>query len=485
MTKLQRPALTSHHTRPMLNGVPGLCGGVHFVSGVLSIKPFRPCAAVWMICVGWGLTGCGRPPIPQTTDIQVSPGTAAITSGLPNPQFRSGDWPGWRGPYHDGISTESVPTEWSESHNVVWKSKLPGRGHASPVVVGDQIFLATADDRAQTQSVLAVDRRTGKWRWQTEILEGAFESELHAENSHASSTIACDGTRLFVTFLNDRRIWCSALSLEGEELWRQDVGGFRSKFGYSASPLVYQSLVILAADHADGGFIAALDRGTGNIVWRRRRPAAASYASPRVVTLGGIEQVVICGCDQVMSYNPQTGAELWSVQGTTEATVGTPVVSGELVIVSGGYPGAETVALDGTGKVAWRVREKCYVPSLLATDGFLYLMQDDGIARCLEAATGKERWKHRVGGKFRASPTRIGDYIYATDMAGRTVVYRVNPDKFELVSESTLGTEGFASPAVSQGQLFLRIGDDSRGRREEFLYCIGQTAPPARDGVRP
>ncbi|OYW18088.1 MAG: hypothetical protein B7Z55_11320, partial [Planctomycetales bacterium 12-60-4] len=311
--------------------------------------------------------GCGRPPVPQVVEIQASVGNDAVTgsgiaSNLPAPVFSSTDWPAWRGPGHDGIAVgPAAPLEWSETKNVVWKLKLPGRGHSSPIIVGDGVFVETADESAQVQSVLGIDRHTGKGLWQTNILQGNFDT-AHHQNSQASSTLASDGERLFATFLNDRRIYCSALSLAGEELWRQEVGGFSSRHGYSASPVVYQGLVILAADHEQGGFIAGLDRATGNIIWRRKRPAGGSYASPRVVPLGGKDQVVICGCGRVMSYDPLTGVEYWSVPGTTEATVGSPVVSGDHVIVSGGYPGAETLAVDAGGKVVWRNKEKCYVP---------------------------------------------------------------------------------------------------------------------------
>lgn len=439
----------------------------------------RPLVAIILAFLS-GNVGCGRPPIPQTTNINaIANGPTAAAANLPPAQFSPGDWPGWRGPHHDGLALEQVvPTSWSETQNVVWKSKLPGRGHSSPIIIDDRVYLQTSDDAAQTQSVLAINRATGKWVWQTEIFQGGLEQAMHQENTQASSTLASDGERLFALFLNDRRIWCSGLSLEGEELWRQEVGGFRSRFGYSASPVVYQSLVILAADHEEGGFIAALDRASGHIIWRRKRPSNSSYASPRVVTLDGQDQVVICGCKKVMSYDPLTGEELWSVEGTTESTVGTPVVAGNAVIVSGGYPGAETLAVDKGGKVLWRVNDKCYVPSLLAHDGSLYLMQDDGIAKCLNAATGKELWKHRVGGKFRTSPVLVSEMIYVTDMAGKTTVFKASPAGFELMGENQLGTEGFASPAVSLNQLFLRVADDSQGRREEFLYCIAEPAKP-------
>jgi outer membrane protein assembly factor BamB len=429
------------------------------------------------LSIGLGLialvlvAGCGRPAIPATPELsspqQLNQSVAAV-------QTLAADWPGWRGHNGDGLAPGKVPATWDESTNVVWKTKIPGRGHGSPVIIGDQIFLETADDAAQIQSVIAVSRR-GKLRWQTDLHTGHFETEMHRENTHASSTLASDGTCLFAVFLNDHRVWCSALTLEGEEQWRTEVGGFRSKFGYSASPAVYRQYVIVAGDHDDGGFVAALDRADGHLCWRRKRPAHASWCTPRVVRLAGKDQLVLCGGNRVIAYDPETGDELWNVAGTAGSTVGSAVVSGDLVIVSGGFPEKDTVALKADGTVAWRIKEKCYVPSLLVHDGMLYMIQDEGgIARCFDAATGKERWRHRVGGNFRTSPLLCDGKIYITDMAGKSTVFAANPERFEFIAENQLGTEGFSSPAVSENQLFLRVPFDERGRRQEWLYCIAE-----------
>jgi outer membrane protein assembly factor BamB len=420
------------------------------------------------------LAGCGRPPIPPTAEVLPETTAATAISDIARPQWSTSDWPGWRGPNHDGVAIGTeVPVEWSETQNVLWKTKIPGRGHSSPIVVGDRIYLATADERQAIQAVLAIDRRRGKPIWQTDLFTGGFERERHHTNTHASSTLATDGERLFATFLNDRRIWCSALDLEGQELWRKEVGGFRSKQGYSASPLVYQSLVIVAADHSAGGFVAGLHRQSGEIVWRRNRPAKDSYASPQVVHLGGVDQLVISGCDVITSYEPLTGKTIWSTQGTTESTVGTAVATKDVVIVAGGWPDAGVVALRPDGGIAWQNREKVYVPSMLVYEEYVYAVRDDGIARCWNAATGKDRWKQRLNGEFRASPVILGDRIFIVDMAGKTTVFRANPERFELIAENTLGTEAFATPAISAGQIFLRVADDAHGSRQEYLYCIG------------
>lgn len=437
----------------------------------------RVCS-VMACCLVLTAVGCGRPgrppgpPVPKTPEISAQ--KLLIPEEAAEMQINDGDWPMWRGPNADGVVTgPAVPTKWTGTENVVWKVKLPGRGHSSPIIIGDRVYLETADEQAKVQSVLCLDRKNGKQIWQQTLFEGNFETAMHDENTQATSTLTCDGSRLYALFLNDRKVWATALDLDGKQLWQTEAGSFASKFGYSASPTLYKSLVLLAADHQQGGFVAALNRSDGAIVWRKRRPEYSSYASPRVVTLGGRDQLVICGCLEVASYDPLTGEQLWSVPGTAEAGVGSPVTAGNLVIASGGYPQKETIAVNADGTVAWRNADKSYVPSLLALDGFLYMVNDDGIAHCYDAASGKEKWKQRIGGKFRVSPVASGGNIFTTDMSGKTTVFRANPEQYELVAENHLGTEGFASPGISNGQLFLRVADSSAGPRQEWLYCIG------------
>ena len=433
-----------------------------------------------LICSLILVAGCGRPrppgpPVPKTTEITASKsGTDDKSTEL---KFEETDWPMWRGANADGIATgPAVLTSWSETENVVWKTKIPGRGHSSPIIVKDRIFLETADEQQTTQSVLCLDRNTGEQLWQKTLFTDNFEKEMHRENTQASSTLACDGKLVFALFLNDRKIWATALDLDGKQVWQKEVGSFAAKFGYSASPTLYKSLVLLAADHQQGGYVAALNRADGAIVWRKPRPEKSSYASPRVVTLNGKDQLVICGCKQVSSYDPLTGDQLWSTEGTADSGVGSPVVAGNLVIASAGWPERETMALKPDGSVAWRNKSHSYVPSLIAIEDHVYLV-NEGIARCINAATGKETWQKRLGGgEFRSSPIASGGNIIVTNMAGKTTVFRANPNEFEVVAENTLGTEGFASPAVSQGDLYLRIADAANGPRQEWLYRIGKKA---------
>lgn len=237
------------------------------------------------------------------------------------------DWPGWRGPNHDGTAVDQpIVTQWDEASNIVWQADVPGRGHSSPVVVGDQVFLTTALEDRQQQRVLCYDRQSGESLWSTLVHEGGFPSEdrMHTKSSHANGTVACDGKRIFASFLNGGRVWGTALDTEGEILWRTDTGSFHSKYGYAPSPILYRSVVILAADHAKGGYLAALDRDTGKIAWRTQRPAPSSYSSPFVGSVAGESQLLICGCEQVASFDPDTGQANWSCAGTTEAQPAEP-----------------------------------------------------------------------------------------------------------------------------------------------------------------
>lgn len=437
--------------------------------------------APWvLLTLGW-VWGCGRPPrdtVAPTAEIQ-APADAA-QANEPNLEFAPADWPMWRGAQADGVAVgPAVPSTWSETDNVVWRAEVPGRGHSSPIVLGDRVFLETANEQAKTQSVLAYDLKTGSVLWETELFRDGFESEMHSENTQATSTLATDGERLFASFLNDRSIWLVALDLEGTEQWRTNVGTFASKFGYSASPTLYRGLVLLAADHQQGGFLAALRRETGDVVWRRNRPAKSSYASPRVVRLGTEDQLVLCGCNLVSSFNPLTGAVNWETRGSAEAGVGTLVTTGDLLFASAGYPEQETLAVRPDGSVAWRNKTKSYCPSLLAHEGHVYQVADDGILRCYEAASGRETWKQRIGGRYRVSPVLSGDQILITDMQGRTTVFKADPEKYQQVAVNQLGEEGFASPAISAGRLLLRTASSGGGQRKETLYCIAGSEKPA------
>ena len=389
------------------------------------------------------------------------------------------DWPGWRGPSHNGIAADGqrLPSEWSPTQNIIWKTPLPGRGHASPTVVGESIYLPTADEENETQSVLCLDRRTGEIRWTTQLNQGGFDRDGHQRKSHASPSIASDGERLYVNLLHHGSVHTYALSLQGELIWQQAISKFVTHQGYGASPFLYQNLVIVCSDNKGGGAVAALQRATGDLVWRRARPEEPNYVSPVVFHIKGRDQLLLSGCDRVTSLNPKTGEVLWEIPGSTTECVVTMVTDGHRVFTSGGYPKNHTVAVeaDGSGQVAWQNSTRVYVPSMIVSRQHAFAVADAGFAICWEAATGKEIWKERLGGDFFSSPVMAGNHIYATNIRGKTYVYRAEPDTFEIVGVNQLGSEVYSSPVICGDRIYLRVAhlDDQNENRHEVLYCIG------------
>ncbi len=391
------------------------------------------------------------------------------------------DWPWWRGPSRNGIATEgqNVPTQFSDTKNVVWKTPVPGRGHSSPIVVGDQIFLATATTSPQTQSVLAFDRKTGKQLWMIDVSKGGFPERNHDKNTEATPTIACDGERLFATFFHHETVQCTALDLKGKQVWQKTVGPFnprRFQYGYAPSPTLYRNSVIVSAEYDGESAITALDRQNGKQLWRSKRPTGITFSTPVVAHVAGKDQLLISGAEQVASYDPANGKPLWTTPGTTNATCGTMVWDGDIVIASGGYPKAETIAVkaDGSGKVLWRNSKKCYEQSMLTHQGYVYALDDGGVLFCWQISDGAEMWKQRLSGPVSASPVLVSGNIFWANERGMCYVFKPNPQRYEAVSENQLGDEGFASPAVVRNQMFVRTAALSGGKRQEWLYCLGQ-----------
>jgi outer membrane protein assembly factor BamB len=387
------------------------------------------------------------------------------------------DWPWWRGPSRNGVAdpNQKPPTKWGPAENVRWKVSVPGRGHGSPTVVGEQVFLATAEPDREVQSVRCYDRQTGKLLWATDVHQGGLERKGNAKSSLASSTVACDGQRLFINFLHAGAIYTTALDRNGKQLWQTKITDYVLHQGYGSSPAVYQGLVLVSADNKGGGVLAGLDRVTGKIVWKRDRPKLPNYASPILLPVAGRDQLLFTGCDLVTGLDPLTGATLWETPGSTTECVTSVVTDGRLVFTSGGYPKSHVSAVraDKTGAVAWQNKTRVYVPSMLVRGEHLYAVTDAGVAICWECATGKEVWKERLAGTFSSSPVLVGDTIYAVNEAGRTFLFKARPDRFEQIAENDLGGQVLASPAICGDHIYLRLAHTANGRRQEMLYCLG------------
>lgn len=388
------------------------------------------------------------------------------------------DWPWWRGPTRDGVAKQTPPLTWSATQNVLWQAPVPGRGHGSPIVVGDRVFLATADEQNQKQSLVCYSATTGKQLWQTTVHEGNFVKGGNARSSHASSTPACDGKRVFINFPNNAGIYTTAVSLDGKQLWQTKVSDYVLHQGYGSSPAVYRSLVIVSADNKGGGAVAGLDRASGKVVWKQERPKLPNYASPIILNVAGRDQLLMTGCDKVSGFDPLTGKQRWETKGSTTECVTSTVTDGERIFTSGGYPRnhVSAVLADGSGKVVWENGSRVYVPSMLVRKGHLYAVLDAGIATCWKSDDGKEVWKGRLTdkGAFSSSLVLAGEHLFATNEAGVTYVFLALPDGLKVVAKNQLGQEAMASPAVCGGRIYLRAVTRDKDRRQDVLYCVGE-----------
>lgn len=386
------------------------------------------------------------------------------------------DWPWWRGPNRDGIADadQKPPLHWNESENVLWKNSIPGRGHGSPTVVGDQVFLATADYEKKIQSVLCYDRQSGRRLWRTDVHQGGFPQGGHTKSNLGSATVASDGQLIFINFLNAGAVYTTALTLDGEQVWQTRISDFSIHQGFGSSPAIFGSLVIVSADNKGGGALVALDRTSGRVAWRQARPRKANYTSPIILQTGGREQLLLTGCDLVSSFDPQSGEKLWEIEGSTTECVTSIVTDGQLVFTSGGYPKQHVAAVraDGSGEVVWEKNVRVYVPSMLVEDGHIFLVTDSGIARCWESRTGNEVWRGRLGGTFSASPVLVGDKIFATNEDGETFIFKANREKFELLAKNKLGEGVLATPTICNSRIYMRVAHQVGDKRSEFLYCI-------------
>lgn len=384
------------------------------------------------------------------------------------------DWPWWRGPARDGKAggDHSYPTEWSESKNVIWQADVPGHGLASPIVVGKRVFLATADASKQVQSVLCYDRDTGDRLWRKDVHQGKLGSAGHNDNTHASSTPACDGRRVFAVFRKEGRIVVTALSVDkGTQLWRTDVGAHNATHGYGASPVIHKELVIVAAD-SSGGFIAALHRKNGKIWWRKNRGRGESYATPVVAHIAGRDQLLLSGGQRVDSYDPMTGNPYWSVKAVSQSACGTIVWKDDVVFASGGYPQKQTVAIkaDDSEEVRWKSREAFYVASMIvAGDRLFGFHERNSTAFVFDTNDGRIVKRLRLSRGYYGSPVLAGGHIYAPGRNGTVDV--LDPQTGRTVASNRLGDGMDSTPTPAGGKLFLRVTHGGR----DVLYCIGNT----------
>ena len=389
---------------------------------------------------------------------------------------QAADWPQWRGANLDGRSTETTfPTKWSQTENVLWRTELPGEGHASVVVQKGRLFAVAAIAERNERVLICMDRTSGKILWQQVVLTSPLE-RVHKENSHASSTPACDGERVFCTFLDGKEVVVAAYDFSGKQLWTKRPGQFSSVHGFCSTPIVFKDKVIVNCDHDGDGYIVALARDDGRELWRIDRGGKTrSYCAPLICETAGRTQMVLAGSKNFTGYNPDTGRELWNYAGPTEQFVASPVYSEKTAhfYLTAGFPTYHTLALpaSATGTVqeaqlAWHHKQKkgaAYVPSPIIEGDWLLLNDDLGFAHAFDAKTGDIVWNERFG-RTHASLVSAGGLVYFINDDG--VCRIVKPaEKFAVVATNELGEPVYASPALSDGQIFIRT--------YKAVYCIG------------
>jgi outer membrane protein assembly factor BamB len=411
----------------------------------------------------------------------------------PRPQSAAEEyWPQWRGPGATGASkTANPPIEWSETKNVRWKIEVPGRGSASPIVWGDRVYILTAvpadpaagSSGVQKFVVMAFNRRDGKIAWQHTAREQAPHEGTHREyGTMASSSALTDGEHLIASF-ESRGLY--AYDMNGKPVWNKDLGDkqMRNEFGEGSTPALYKDKLFVVWDHQGESFIVALNKRTGEEIWRAKRDEIDSWATPLVVEVGGKAQVVTGAMRRVRAYDADTGEVVWETGGLTMNPIPSPVAGDGLVFLMSGFRGNSLKAIryadakgeiTGTPAIAWTLdRDTPYVPSPVLYEGVLYFLKsNNGLLSAYEAKTGKPLYQAQrleaVPNVF-ASPVAASGRIYILGQQGTAVVLKPGGAAPEVIATNTLDDRFDASPALVDMEIYLR------GYRS--LYSIGSASP--------
>lgn len=419
---------------------------------------------------------------------------AALTSGSASPSSAADEgWTRFRGPDGHGYAADgSIPASWS-SADYRWRTELPGSGVGSIVAKGGKAFLITADAENSRRLVIGVDVRSGRTLWQADY--PLTPHPLHARNTFASTTPAVDDSRVYVAWADPHRVTVAALSHEGEKLWEVDLGRFQSQHGFATSPVLIDGrLIILNSQQAEQlepgetagkSQMVALDPATGATLWATELTTTyACYGVPApFVSPDGEKQVVAANQgDGLLGLDLETGELRWNRDVFTKRCVSSPIVVGDVVLASAGSggggnhlvavrPGKRKAATGGRSdakgegdatheaeEVYRMTRSAPYVPTPALVGDRLFMIDDRGIASCVEASTGEIVWSKRIGGTFSASPVVIGDKLLLISLDGEATVLRA-ADTFEMLGQFDLGAPVQATPAWGGGCLLLRIGN--------------------------
>lgn len=393
------------------------------------------------------------------------------------------NWPEFRGPTRDGVSTNvNVPVEWSGTENVAWKQEIPGNGWSSPALVDERIYLTTATGGMETDDLslraLCIDANDGRIIWNEEIVrpEAEVAALKHGKNGLASPTPIVANDRVYVHF---GHMGTAALDLEGNILWRQIGINYDPRHGNGGSPALVDDLLVFSCDGLDTQHVVALERDTGKVRWKVPRDTNAekpfSFSTPQVIEVDGAQQVVSPGSGFVGAYDPRDGRRVWRVNyGEGFSVVPRPVYAHGRLYLASGFMRPTLLSIDPQdangdateSNVVWQhSRSVPNTPSMLVVGDEIYFVSDNGVASCLDAHTGEVHWTKRLGGNFSASPIVAEGRIYFTSEEGKTYVLRQGVE-YDLIATNDLGERTFASPATIDGAIFIRS--------ESHLWRIGK-----------
>lgn len=417
------------------------------------------------------------------------------------------NWPQWRGPDGQGISSEkNLPTQWSESKNVQWKTPISGRGHSSPIVWGKYIFLTTSvegpvapdakpvvhmlggkefkhpdwagSDRKHSLNVVCVDAEKGKVLWDKTAYEGTMFDHRHKKNTYASPTPVTDGQYVYVSF-GSEGVYC--YDFKGKQVWKTSLGGIATLgMGAGTSPVLYENLLILQCDQNTGenSFITALNKKTGKEVWRKARPVQASWTTPVIIRTANRTEMVTNGNEWIISYNPANGEEIWRCKGVESNAIHTPLVGHDMVFVSAGYPAKRTMAirlgqsgdLTDTPNVVWKYEKgTAYVASPILYGDYIYLISDKGLLTCLDAKTGEVKYEGGrvpVPATFMGSPVAFDGKLLISSEDGDSYFVKAGTEH-EILGTCSIGEPIYTTPALADGKIYIRGGSN--------LYCISNS----------
>lgn len=394
------------------------------------------------------------------------------------------DWTRFRGPNGLGVSSETgIPTTWNREENIVWKMPLSSDGNGSPIVSNGRVFIASANKKGTERSLICFDRKDGKQLW-VKAVPFATDEPTHNTNPFGASTPTSDGKRV-VVWHGSAGLFC--YDFDGTKLWSNDLGDVHHIWGYGSSPVLLDGTVLLNFGPGDQTFLAAVDLESGKTRWTteesggnndRNGRMVGSWSTPIVAKVGGKTQILCSMPTRVNAYDPKDGKVIWSCEGLSgrngDLVYTSPIISDNIGVAMGGYTGPGIgFKLGGSGDITKSARlwhdtkpNPQRIGSGLIVGNYIYIASEPGIGQCLELDTGNVVWETRLqGGKLWGAIVMAEGLMYVTNQQGTTLVFRPNPEKFELVESNPLNERTNATPAISDGQIFIRTF--------KHLYCIG------------